>query len=272
MNYSLEKHNSAELKISQDIALVLTASIDIKGMPKAIPTAAEQRQQDYFNTLKYYINNHPIVRKIIFIENSGWSLDYVMEAAKENPHNKEIEFISLNCNDFPRRFSKGYGECLLIEKGLKKSKLVNSVTHIAKITGRIYLRNLSQLLQYPQKTYDCYCDYKDHGWILRRLWGEKQVSPHCDTRFLVFSKQFYERYLMPLHQQHNEGGFCIETEVYDGIKKAEKEAKVISRFPIEPKFDGVAGHFGGKDYNSKIEKFKFMGRSLNRKILPWLHL
>lgn len=99
------------LNIEQDFALILTASIDIKGMPKAYPTVAEQRQEDYYNSVKYYVNNQPRIQKIIFIENSGWPLDRVQEAIKDNPHNKKVEFISLNCNDFPRQLGKGYGEC-----------------------------------------------------------------------------------------------------------------------------------------------------------------
>lgn len=270
MNY-LKKKSKQTLNIEQDLVLVLTGSIDIKGMPKATPTVPEQRQEDYFKALKYYIDNHPIVKKIIFIENSGWPLDRVKEAAADNPHEKEIEFISLDCNDFPREFSKGYGECLLIEKGLAQSNLIDSVTHIAKITGRIYLLNLTELLLSVNKPFDCYCDYKDQGWILKKLLG-KQAGPHCDTRFLVFSKSFYKTYLEELHQKHQKGGFCIEAEFYRGIKRAEAKEKIIDRFPIEPKFWGIAGHFKGKDYGSNSEKAKFLIRSLTRRVAPIIHL
>ncbi len=40
------------MKIHEDLALLLTATIDIKGMPKAYPTGDEQRQEDYYNSLK----------------------------------------------------------------------------------------------------------------------------------------------------------------------------------------------------------------------------
>lgn len=256
----------------EQLALLLTASIDIKGMPKATPTVAEQRQEDYVKALRYYINNHPQVRKIVFVENSGWPLERVKQAALENPHAKEVEFVSLDCNDFPRKFGKGYGECLLIEKGIAKSTILNSVTHIGKITGRICLLNLTQLLQSVKDPYDCFCDYKDQGWRLRKLWGEKQVGPHCDTRFFVFSRDFYDQYLKKLHQKHRRGGFCIEEQVYKALKQSEVERKIISRFPIEPDFRGIAGHFRGKNYESPQERTKFVVRSLTRKVVPWVHL
>jgi hypothetical protein len=264
--------NSPE--INNNLALILTASIDIKGMPKATPTIPEQRQEDYFNSLKYYVDNHPLIRKIIFIENSGWDLSRVKESARENPHRKEIEFISLNCNDFPRRYGKGFGECLLIEKGLEQSTIFPTVTHIAKITGRIYLENLTKLVLSINQPFDCFCDYKDQGYKIRRLWGEKHVGPHCDTRFLIFSTEFYQENIKPLHIKHQQKeprGFCIEAEFYQAIKQAEIKNTVISRFLIEPKFSGVSGHFGGKDYDSTLEKTKYQIRSLSRFAVPWIH-
>ncbi|MTJ14661.1 hypothetical protein FJR11_19190 [Anabaena sp. UHCC 0187] len=260
------------LNIKQDFALVLTASIDIKGMPKAYPTVAEQRQEDYYNSLKYYVNNHPQIQKIIFIENSGWSLDKVKKAVTDNPYDKKVEFISLNNNDFPRKFGKGYGECLLIEKGLEKSSLINTVTHFAKVTGRIYLKNMTQILENTKEDYECLCDYKDQGWRIRRLWGEKNVTAHCDTRFLVFTQEFYHQNIKPLHQQHEQGSFRIETQFYQAIKSLEGQQKIISRFGIEPDFQGIAGHFGGKNYSSKKERAKFMIRSWTRRLIPSLHL
>ncbi|GBF81723.1 hypothetical protein [Aphanothece sacrum] len=261
--------------IAQDFALFLTASVDVKGMPKAYPTVAEQREQDYYNSLTYYIQNHPKVRKIIFVENSGWPLDKLKQVAQNNPHNKEIEFISLNCNDFPRKFGKGYGECLLIEKGLEQSNLIKTVTHFAKITGRIYLQNITQVLESISEPYDCLCDYKDQGWRLKKLLGEESAGPNCDTRFLVFSQKFYHEIIKPLHQKHKEGTvsycFYIESQFYQAINNLADKYKVITRFLIEPDFKGIAGHFGGKNYSSPQERAKFFIRSIGRKITPWIH-
>ncbi|WP_413172912.1 hypothetical protein [Anabaena azotica] len=260
------------LNIEQDFALVLTASIDIKGMPKAYPTLAEQRQEDYYNSVKYYVKNQPRIKKIIFIENSGWPLDRVKEAAIDNVHNKKIEFISLNCNDFPRELGKGYGESLLIEKGLEQSSLINTVTYFAKITGRIYLKNMTQILASVKEDYDCLCDYKDQGWRIKRLLGNNEVNPYCDTRFLVFNQDFYHHNIKPLHQQHKEGCFYIETQFYRAIKSLEGKQKIISRFAIEPDFQGIAGHFGGKNYSSRKERAKYIIRSWTRKFIPMLYL
>jgi hypothetical protein len=261
--------------LEEDLALVLTATIDIKGMPKAYPTVPEQRQEDYCRALQYYVQNHSRIRKIIFIENSGWPLEQIQRAIAHNPYHKQVEFISLNCNNFPRTLGKGYGECLLIEKGLEKSELINSVSYFAKLTGRIYLRNLTEILESVRNPYACLCDFNEHGWLFKKLLGDRQVGPHVDTRFLVFHKDFFEQYIKILHWQHRQGCqdcFYIETKFYKAIKSAAVKEKVIYRFPIEPIFDGIAGHFQGKNYSSREEMIKFYIRSLTRKFLPVLSL
>ena len=261
-----------QLDIEKNIALLLTASIDIKGMPKAYPSVPEQRQQDYCNALAFYLKNYPRIRNLVFVENSGWPLDTIEKVCADNPHNKEIELISLNCNDFPRELGKGYGESLLIDKGIQQSNLIKKVTHVAKITGRIYLVNLLDILESIPENYDCLCDFKDQGYILKKLLGEKTASPNSDTRFLVFSKKLYHKYFQPLHHQHRQGCFYFETQYYYAIKAAQQEFKVINRFPVEPKFRGIAGHFQGKDYGSKPEQVKYLIRSFTRQVAPWIHL
>ncbi|MEY3328401.1 MAG: hypothetical protein RLZZ115_1282, partial [Cyanobacteriota bacterium] len=104
------------------------------------------------------------------------------------------------------------------------------------------------------------------------LFQETTASPYVDTRFLVFKKEFYLKYFQPLLYNHQNGCFYMESKIYQGIQSAKPDQKLIERFPIEPEFYGIAGHFQGKDYNSPVEKFKFNIRFLGRKVAPWIHL
>ena len=268
MTHTIDPHN-----FMNNIVLLLSATIDIKGMPKAYPADPETRQEDYFHTLKYYINHHPKIQKILFVENSGWSLARVQEATLENPYNKDIEFISINSNTFPRSYGKGYGEISLIDQGFKQSELIQKANCVAKITGRIKLLNLTEILESVSGSYDCLYDIKDQGWVIKKyLFQETTASPYVDTRFLVFKKEFYLKYFQPLLYNHQNGCFYMESKIYQGIQSAKPDQKLIERFPIEPEFYGIAGHFQGKDYNSPVEKFKFNIRFLGRKVAPWIHL
>lgn len=261
------------LNLEKDVALLLTASIDIKGMPRATPLDPKEREADYFNTLKYYMTHHPKVRKIVFVENSGWSLDRVKEVMKENPHKKEVEFVSLNCNNFPRNFGKGYGEAFLLNQGMEKSDLIQSVSHIAKITGRIRLVNMTRILEEVREYYDFLCDFKDQGWLYQRYIARNSTArPHCDTRFFVANRELYKKYLENLVANHKEGGFSIEEKYYGILKKVASTEKVVVRLPLGPDFRGIAGHFQGKNYESTQERAKWRVRSLARKVTPWLHI
>lgn len=64
----------------------------------------------------------------------------------------------------------------------------------------------------------------------------------------------------------------METQFYQGIKQVKDPEQIITRFPIEPRYRGIAGHFGGKNYDSFQEQLKYLSRSVSRKIAPWLHI
>ncbi|MDJ0582629.1 hypothetical protein [Crocosphaera sp.] len=270
------------LDIENNFALILTATICVDNLPRVYPAEKSVREQQYLNTLNYYLHNHPRLKKIIFIENSGSSLNALEQATKNNPYQKQVDFISLNNNLSYGFKGKGFGECLLIQEGLKESKLIQTVTHFGKLTGRIYLENITQILETCPANFDCICDYKDQGYKFKNaLSKQNNITPFCDTRFIAFSWKFYSKYIESLHLQfiekHPNKGFFIEPEYYRIIHSLEKEAKIIKRFKNEPKFCGVSGHsggkkYGGKDYNSFSEQLKYKFRSTTRQLLPWLHI
>ena len=67
-----------------------------------------------------------ITIKIIFIENSGYDLNFFNEESKNFP-NKKIEIISSNLNDtFKKSIGKGYGEYLCLKKVFENSNTVNN--------------------------------------------------------------------------------------------------------------------------------------------------
>jgi hypothetical protein len=269
------------LDIETDFALILTATINVDNLPRAFPSDKGVREAQYIETLTYYLHHHPQVKKIIFIENSASSLENLQQASQNNPDQKQVEFISLDTNLSYGNKGKGFGECLLIQEGLKQSELIKTVNYFAKITGRIRLVNLSNILATLPHDFDCVCDYKDQGYKIKNLLLKTNNAPFCDTRFIVFNKNFYQENLETLHrdfaQRFPKKYFCIEVEYYQKIQSLETQNKIIKRFKIEPKFSGISGHsggvkYGGKDYNSFRENFKYLARVICRKIIPWLHI
>ncbi|MGB5595650.1 MAG: hypothetical protein WBM62_16670 [Crocosphaera sp.] len=268
------------LDIENNFALILTATICVDNIPRVYPADKKVREQQYIETLTYYLHHHPRLKKIIFIENSASCLNNIKQVMLDNPYHKKVEFISLDTNLYYSSKGKGFGECLLMQEGLKQSEIIQTVTHFGKITGRIFLENITHILETIPANFDCICDYKDQGYRIKKALFNKQGNPFCDTRFIAFSKQFYSQYLEDLHTHFSETFpkeyFCIEVEYYKKIHSLEEQANIIKRFKIEPKFVGISGHsggktYGGKDYNSFPEQLKYKMRIIARKLIPSLH-
>jgi len=248
--------------------LLLSACINPKGMPDAI-LDVKRRISDYKAALNYYITNHQKVSRIVFVENSGWPLDEIRKVSEVNPYGKELEFVSLDMNDYPREFGKGWGEHHLIGSALELSALALKTRYVAKMTGRIFLSNISQILQRIRGPIELLCDFRDHPlyeWLHLPYPGR-----YCDTRFIVFTKEFFQINLSMLSEYHIAGQFSMEENYYRAIKPLERGNTVICRFPVEPKYRGIAGH-GSKNYSSTKEITKQTVRGLCRKICPFLRI
>ena len=263
------------MKIEDDFVLLLTASVDPKGMPDLTQPDPLDREKTYAQYFEYYVRNHPRVRKIVFAENSGWPLDRFNEiAARANPLAKKVEVLSFDCNNFPRERGKSYGELLLIEKTLERSSLAKRNKYIGKMTGRNLLMNLTPLLESIDSDFEFYCDIRDHNFY--QLLGMADCGHHCDSRFFIFTNSFYDKYLKGSHAACSVGnGYLIEGLLFDLVKTTAPTEPIIKRFDIEPDFRGTAGHFirnKAKDYGGSREIIKRRIRSCSRRIAPWLHI
>ena len=264
-----------QVRIETEFALLLTASVNPKGMPEITQPDPLERENTYANCLGYYVINHPRVRQIVFAENSGWPLDRFREiSVSNNPHAKQIEFQSFDGNDFPREKGKSYGELLLMERALEESRLLRTARYVGKMTGRNLLLNMTALLESITGEFEFCCDVRDHNFY--GMLGMPDCGHHCDSRFFVFTPSFHERYLKgTLDNLPFADGYMIEALLYDLVKSVENTDPVIKRFRIEPDFRGAAGHFikgKKKDYGSRSEILKRSIRSCSRRVAPWLHI
>lgn len=259
---------TAKFPIIDGTLLLLTASINPNNMPGAILDTS-QRLNDYKAAFKYYLENHPRISMIVFAENSGWPLSEIQEIGKLNPYSKQIEYLSLNINNFPREFGKGYGELNLISSALEQSELIKKAGYIAKVTGRLIVTNISQILESTSNPIDALCDLRDHPlyeWLKLPYCGRM-----CDTRLIIFTPAFFEKHLKHLISNHDQGGFSIEDKFYHAMKRVDDGTRVLCRFPIEAEYRGLAGH-KNKNYSGNKEVLKRTIRSFCRKVFPWLRI
>ena len=87
-----------------------------------VRNSVELRLEDYKKSFNKWIAcNH--VKKLIFVENSGYDLTYFKEKTK-SVINIEIEFLSTDENNFyPRELGKGFGESIILKNVIEKSNL-----------------------------------------------------------------------------------------------------------------------------------------------------
>jgi hypothetical protein len=252
-----------------DAAVLFTASVQVNQAISGVTTVdPRQREEEYAANLRYFLREHPRLRKLVFAESSGWPLDRLREiAAAENPHGKEVEILQLACNDFPGNLGKGYGEAMILDRAVAASRLVRDVRWIAKMTGRQRVLNMTRLLERAPAGFELLCDLRDHGLFER--FGLPAAGRYCDTRFFAVTPRFFDAHLRRLYLEPPPGGgeYNLEDSYYRAVKALEHAPGVVCRFPIEPRYRGPAGHWN-KDYGSARERLRQAVRAVARRVFP----
>ena len=93
------------------LPVLMTASVDTRGMKGALFAAAE-REKMYVETVRYYLDTicRDPRQKIVFCDNSGWDLASLR--AKVGRPSDAVEWLSLDPNDFDISRGKGYKDVI----------------------------------------------------------------------------------------------------------------------------------------------------------------
>lgn len=122
--------------------MLLTGCIVPNVTDKLYYSDPEERQRQYVEALRWYLNNTPY--KIIFAENSGTDLSPLF-------HTDRIEFLTYKSKPTVPERSRGYKEMEILEYVRDHSQFLNSggaCQLIVKITGRLQLLNIMKLTEY----------------------------------------------------------------------------------------------------------------------------
>ena len=149
-------------KTHQNIPLVMTATIDPRGMTGLSVNDIAERAGQYRSTLEYYLGSG-IFRQIVFVENSGYDLSQFRALASANP-SVTVEITSCDKNDYPRQHGKSCTEMLILDHVVDHSALVKEAGKFIKVTGRFPILNVDKLLAGAERRrpWELYCDFKDH--------------------------------------------------------------------------------------------------------------
>ena len=259
-----------------NFTLVMSASIKVN--PNGLYHVSEQslmdRQRQYAETLSFYIRQ-PCIKKILFVENSNADLAYLKQLAGAR---EKVEFLSLDLNNYPGKWGKGYGEFLLLDKAVDWL-CAHSCDVMVKVTGRFPILNISSMIEEfsSRENLSLAVDVIDHhvyDWIRSGSTGHS-----CRTIIFAVSTEFYKKHIYGRYASNPEAYRGAEHFMY-GIWQATRnivdEGVVYPRFHHEPRLSGYAGgvasgsFFFSGNYDGWKNRMKRTLRQLCRWCIPWL--
>lgn len=190
------------LKYNDDICILLTGCVNPGGMAFTALQDSNERLRQYIGSISYYLKNTTV--PIIFVENTCADFSDMFQ---EYIQNGRLEFISFDGNNYEKTRGKGYGEAGIINEAFKRSRVLNTVKYVLKITGRLQIDNINVLLSTPLMSVNniFQCDFRrtDYLWsmvflmrasLLREVF-ELNISRLDDSKGIYFEHVLYESVL-----------------------------------------------------------------------------
>ena len=216
--------------------ILLTACVNPGGMPFTVLNDTSERLRQYRDALDFYLRETTL--PIVFCENTlcDFSNEY-----KEHISSGRLEYITFDGNNFDKSKGKGYGEALIMEEAFRHSKLLSQCDIVVKITGRLIVRNISQLV-------------KDNRRMMTNT--IQTFYPHdkmIDSRLVILPKSLcHNDFLAKKNSINDTQGYFFEHLLYDTIISRKKY--VFVPFLHVPLIDGMSGSTGNL-YNSDTAKY-----------------
>ena len=239
------------------ITLLLTATIDPKGIVFLKRNDPLVREQDYINALSKWLETVHI--PIVFCENSNYRSNKIINLIK-NYSNKEIEILQFAGQNFPKELGKGYGELLIIEYAIQNSILIEHSDYVIKITGRYYIKNIQKIMRALLNDKNFY--------VMVDL---KRNLTWADSRAFAFKPSFINNYLSKFQDLINDSeGFYLEHALARAVLRAISDGYKWMPLPLKPFIIGHAGTLDAPYSASMVhwvlsEVIHYIKNYLNRK-------
>lgn len=207
-----------------DIIILLTGCINPNGMSFTSLTDVNERQKQYIHAINYYLGKTNC--KIIFCENSNTD---ICPFFNHNEYKKRLEILTFSGNQDKQR-GKGYGEAEIIEYALLHSSFIHPNNIIIKITGRLIVNNVNQILQTLK--------YKKKDFVLCLFHSDLTFA---DSRIILATTSFYEEFLHNKNKINDNDGMYFEHVLSSSVLNSS-----IPYIPLsdEPLITGESGSTG----------------------------
>jgi hypothetical protein len=142
--------------------LIMTATIQPSArMGNTTRRDPALRLRDYVEALEFYLEtlDHRLVDRIVVAENSGSDISALRAVAERREVGKQVEFVSFSSDVDPSR-GKGCGELHMLDQAITKSNLIEPDDVLWKVTGRLRIQNITNLIASAPRRYSLYCDLR----------------------------------------------------------------------------------------------------------------
>lgn len=241
---------------SDQISIVLTCTIDVRGIPHMQRSDTGIRLADYQRALARWLDD-AWIRNIILVENSGYPLDTLIKQVRQHPSGKYVEFLSFDGQGFQRHLGKGYGETLALQHVAQKSHQLRSTGRFLKVNGRYYVPNIVDVLSCMDANTGVFCNLN-------------KSMTFSDSRLFGGDLEFLGYVCREGLQVDDSRGHWLEHALAKAVLHAIADGKTwkfICRLPV---IEGVSGTINDA-YVEPVYKqyFKGLAHAVKQRLLRW---
>lgn len=229
------------------ILLITGAITPAKGITKTTLIDNNKRKDQYIASIKravkqisrinemtHSVDENAACQKygIVYCDNSAPE-SIIFDEVKQYAKTHHVKFEVLSFKGDEAKISekgKGFGEGEITKYALENSKLLSEDGYFIKLTGRLFIDNLSVIMKKVscKKAYFNIPNHTERGM--------------CDTRFYAVPVSMYKEYFLDAYQNVNDGsGHYYEHVFLDVIRKYHLKTY---NFPVYPLYKGVSGSAG----------------------------
>lgn len=212
----------------EKLCILLTSSIDTKGIIFMKRNDSKIREKDYLGALEKWIDLG--VAPLVFCENSGYDLTRFRDLFRKSKRIR-TEIIQFDGQSFPRGLGKGYGDFQSIIYATKRSEIIKDSEIVIKVSGRYFVENIREIIGSLRKL---------SFFVVASLSSDLAWA---DMRVVAFDPGFSEYLSVFQNVIDDSSGFYSEHALARAITRAVSEGHRWVSFPQRPVIDGYSGTF-----------------------------
>ncbi|MCW2972361.1 MAG: hypothetical protein JWN72_634 [Thermoleophilia bacterium] len=219
---------------SPNIAILLTATINVGATPDVAHVSSSERRADYARGLAPWLAVPGL--HVVLCENSGADLEAFRDAPRA--HGSELELIGFHGSDVAVLRGKGAGEAELIAHAFASSSALRDADLVVKVTGRLVVRNTEQFLRGIRAA--------EGVEVFADLRLRQRISV-ADSRVFAARPSFYfDRLLKRADRMDDPAGSYFEHVLAQAVHAVAADGEPWDLLPVYPEVVGRSGTTGDR--------------------------